>query len=45
MIEAGVVVPAWARSPGLLHLGVGLGNEITVVGGTVATVAPAAEGR
>ncbi len=36
----GVVIPAWARSPFLLYTGLRLGNEITVVGGAAATMAP-----
>ena len=39
--QAGVVVPAWSRSPYLLHLGVRAGAEITIVGGGAATTAPA----
>jgi hypothetical protein len=39
--EAGVVVPAWSRTPFLLHLGVRAGPEITVFGGAAAAVAPA----
>lgn len=42
---AGVVVPAWAKSPFLLYTGVKLGPEITVVGGAAATTAPALTGR
>ena len=38
--QAGVAVPAWSRSPYLLHLGVRAGAEITVVGGAAATTAP-----
>jgi hypothetical protein len=38
--EAGVVVPAWSRTPYLLHLGVNYGAEITVVAGTAATTMP-----
>lgn len=38
--QAGVVVPAWSRSPFLLHLGVRAGAEITIVGGAAATTAP-----
>jgi hypothetical protein len=34
--EAGIVVPAWSRTPFLLHLGVRYGGEITVVGGAAA---------
>ncbi len=39
--QAGVVVPAWSRSPYLLQLGVRAGPEITVFGGTAAAAAPA----
>jgi hypothetical protein len=39
--EAGIVVPAWSRSPFLLHLGLKAGAEISVVGGTVAAAAAA----
>jgi hypothetical protein len=39
--EAGIVVPAWSRTPFLLHLGVNAGAEITIVGGTAAAVAGA----
>jgi hypothetical protein len=38
--EAGVVVPAWSRSPFLLHLGVRAGPEITVFGAAAAGAAP-----
>lgn len=38
--EAGVVVPAWSRTPYLLHLGVNYGAEITVVAGSAATTMP-----
>lgn len=43
MRAAGVVIPEWARSPFLLHAGVRYGSEVTVVGGTAATVAPVLE--
>lgn len=36
----GVVVPAWSRTPALLHLGVQAGPEITFMAGTLATTAP-----
>lgn len=39
--QAGVVMPAWSRTPFLLNLGVRAGAEITVVGGAAATTAPA----
>ena len=38
--SGGVVVPAWSISPGLLHLGVRAGGEITFMAGTVASTAP-----
>lgn len=38
--EAGVVVPAWARSPALLHLGVRAGPEITFFAGAAGAAAP-----
>jgi hypothetical protein len=38
--EAGIVIPAWSRTPFLLHLGVRAGAEITIVGGTAAALAP-----
>jgi len=34
--QAGIVVPAWSRTPILLHLGLRAGSEITVVGGGAA---------
>lgn len=43
--EAGVVIPAWSRSPMLLHLGVRAGAEITVVGGTAGVAGPRVGGR
>ena len=36
--EAGIVVPAWSRTPFLLHLGVRAGAEISIVGGTAAAI-------
>lgn len=36
--QAGIVVPAWSQTPFLLHLGVNVGPEITVVGGTAAVL-------
>lgn len=39
--EAGVLVPAWSRSPFLLSLGMRAGPEITFLGGTMGSVAPA----
>jgi hypothetical protein len=42
--EAGIVVPAWSQSPFLLHLGVNVGPEITVVGGTAAALGPPVSG-
>jgi hypothetical protein len=39
--EAGIVVPAWSRSPFLLQLGVRAGPEITMFGGAAAALAPA----
>ena len=41
MRAAGVIIPEWARSPFLLHTGVRYGSDITVVGGTASTSAPA----
>jgi hypothetical protein len=38
--QGGVVVPAWSMSPGLLHLGVKVGSEVTFMAGTVGTMAP-----
>lgn len=38
--QAGVLVPAWSRSPFLLQLGVQAGPEITFLGGAMGTVAP-----
>jgi len=38
--EGGVVVPAWSRTPALLHLGVQAGPEITFMAGTIASTAP-----
>jgi hypothetical protein len=38
---AGVMVPAWSRSPFLLSLGMRAGPEITFLGGTVGAGAPA----
>jgi hypothetical protein len=37
--SGGVVVPAWSMSPGLLHLGVRAGGEVTFFAGAVATTA------
>ena len=42
--QAGIVVPAWSQSPFLLHLGINVGPEITVVGGTAAVVGGASGG-
>jgi len=38
--EAGIVVPAWSRTPFLLHLGVNVGPDITIVGGAAAALSP-----
>jgi hypothetical protein len=38
--QGGTVVPAWSMSPGLLHLGVKVGGEVTFMAGTVGTMAP-----
>ena len=38
--KAGVLVPAWPRSPFLLSLGMRAGPEITFLGGTTGTVTP-----
>jgi hypothetical protein len=34
--SAGIVMPAWSRTPVLLHLGLNAGAEITIIGGTAA---------
>lgn len=39
--EAGVVMPAWSRTPFLLQLGVRAGPEITVFGAAAASAVPA----
>ncbi|MBR0641345.1 DUF4225 domain-containing protein [Plastoroseomonas hellenica] len=39
--QAGIVVPAWSRTPMLLHLGLKAGAEISIVGGSVAAGAAA----
>ena len=38
--EAGIVVPAWSQTPFLLHLGVNVGPDITIVGGAAAALSP-----
>ena len=38
--QGGVVVPAWSISPGLLHLGVRAGAEVTFVAGAIGSTAP-----
>ena len=38
--RGGVVVPAWSVSPGLLHMGVRSGADITFMAGTIGTTAP-----
>jgi hypothetical protein len=38
--QGGVVVPAWSVSPGLLHLGVRAGAEITFMAGAIGSTAP-----
>jgi hypothetical protein len=38
--SGGVVVPGWSLSPGLLHLGVRSGGEITFMAGAIGTMAP-----
>jgi hypothetical protein len=38
--KAGVLVPAWSRSPFLLSLGMRAGPEITFLGGSIGTVTP-----
>jgi hypothetical protein len=38
--QGGVVVPAWSISPGLLHLGVNVGSEVTFMAGTLGTLTP-----
>lgn len=43
--EAGIVVPEWSRTPFLLHLGVNWGAEISILGGSTGTLAPAGARR
>jgi hypothetical protein len=38
--QGGVVVPAWSVSPGLLHMGVRSGPEITFMAGTIGSTTP-----
>jgi len=38
--QGGVVVPAWSVSPGLLHMGVRAGPEITFMAGTIGSTTP-----
>jgi len=38
--QSGVVMPAWSVSPGLLHLGVRAGAEVTFMVGAIGSTAP-----
>jgi hypothetical protein len=42
--QGGVVVPAWSRTPALLHLGVQAGPEITFMAGALGSTLPDAVG-